>query len=206
ATMLRISYVGESGWEIYVPIERGTQMWDMLWEAGREHGVVPVGAGVYGTSARLEKGYRLMGAELQSEYNPVEAGLDRPRVKSVDFIGKEAYLEAREAGPAARLCTFTVDDHTSPRDGIARYMTGGEPILTTDGERIVDSKGRPSYVTSAGAGPSLGKYLLMGYLPAELAEEGARFVVRYMNEDYPITVARVGSKPLFDPDDERMKG
>ncbi len=206
ATMLRISYVGESGWEIYVPIERGTQMWDMLWEAGQDHGVVPVGAGVYGTSARLEKGYRLMGAELQSEYDPVEAGLARPKVKSADFIGKEAYLKAREEGPAALLCTFTVDDHTSPRDGIPRYMTGGEPILTTDGERIVDDKGRPSYVTSAGAGPSVGKYLLMGYLPADLAQEGAAFLVRYMNEDYPITVARVGSKPLFDPDDERMKG
>src|SRR5690606_36082558 len=159
------------GWEIYVPIERGTQMWDMLWDAGQDHGVVPVGAGVYGTSARLEKGYRLMGAELESEYDPVEAGLDRPRVKSADFIGKEAYLAAREQGPAAVLCTFTVDDHTSPRDGIKRYMSGGEPILTADAERIVDEHGRPSYVTSAGAAPSLGSYLLMGYVPADLAQE-----------------------------------
>src|SRR5690606_18850823 len=186
ARLLRISYVGESGWEIYAPIEQPTRLWDMLWEAGQDHRVVPVGAGVYGTTGRLEKGYRLMGAELESEYSPVEAGLARPKVKSADFIGKEAYLKAREEGPAALLCTFTVDDHTSPRDGIPRYMTGGEPILTTDGERIVDDKGRPSYVTSAGAGPSVGKYLLMGYLPADLAQEGAAFLVRYMNEDYPI--------------------
>ncbi len=204
--LFRISYVGESGWEIYVPIERGVQMWDMLWDAGQDHGVVPVGAGVYGTSGRMEKGYRLMGAELESEYSPVEAGLARPKVKSADFIGKEAYLKAREDEPVAVMCTFTVDDHTSPRDGIERYMTGGEPILTSGGERIIDSHGRPSYVTSAGAGPSVGAYLLMGYLPFELAEEGASFRVRYMNEDYPITVARAGSTPLFDPDDNRMKG
>ena len=204
--MLRISYVGESGWEIYVPLDRGTEMWEMLWEAGQAHGVVPVGAGVYGTTGRLEKGYRLMGSELESEYSPVEAGLDRPKVKAADFIGKEAYLAAREAGPAAVMCTFTVDDNVSPRDGIERYMTGGEPILTSGGERLVDSRGRPSYVTSAGAGPSLGQYLLMGYLPVEQATEGASFLVRYMNEDYPITVARPGSTPLFDPEDERMKG
>ncbi|HJR92577.1 MAG TPA: FAD-dependent oxidoreductase, partial [Acidimicrobiia bacterium] len=206
AGMLRISYVGEFGWEIYVPVERATEMWDMLWEAGQSHGVVPVGAGVYGTTGRLEKGYRLMGAELESEYSPVEAGLDRPKVKAADFIGKEAYLAARDAGPAAVMCTFTVDEHLSRRDGIKRYMTGGEPILTTGGDRLVDSKGRPSYVTSAGAGPSLGRYLLMGYLPVEHATEGASFVVRYMNEDYPITVARAGSTPLFDPTDDRMKG
>jgi glycine cleavage system aminomethyltransferase T/glycine/D-amino acid oxidase-like deaminating enzyme len=205
ARLFRISYVGESGWEIYVPIERGSQMWDMLWSAGQDHGVLPVGAGVYGTSGRMEKGYRLMGAELESEYSPVEAGLARPKVKSVDFIGKEAYLKARESGPVAVVCTFTVDDHTSS-DGIKRYMAGGEPILTSGGDRILDSHGRPSYVTSAGAGPSLGAYLLMGYLPIEMAEEGSSFRVRYMNEDYPVTVARVGSRPLFDPDDTRMKG
>ena len=175
-------------------------------EAGQDHGVVPVGAGVYGTTGRLEKGYRLMGAELEAEYSPVEAGLARPKVKSADFIGKEAYLKARDSDPVATMCTFTVDDHTSARDGIARYMTGGEPILTSTGQRIVDSLGRPSYVTSAGAGPSLGKYLLMGYVPTEMATEGVSFLVRYMNEDYPITLARAGSRPLFDPDDERMKG
>ena len=79
-----------------------------------------------------------------SEYNPVEAGLARPKVKSADFIGKEAYLAAREEEPAAILCTLTVEDHVASRDGIDRYMTGSEPILTLDGERIVDAKGRPS--------------------------------------------------------------
>src|SRR5690606_16048309 len=181
------------------------QMWDLLWEEGQPHGVVPVGAGEYGTTARMEKGCPVRGAEPASEHTPVEAGLARPKMKSVDFIGREAYEKAREAGPTSVLCTFTVDDHVSPRDGIERFMAGGEPILTRSGGRILDAHGRPSYVTSAGAGPSVDAYLLMGYLPADVAEEGATFAVRYLNEDYPITVARAGSRPFFDPDDSRMK-
>ncbi len=167
-----------------------------------------MGIGVYGTTGRLEKGYRLMSAELEAEYNPVEAGLARRYLKRADFIGKEAYRKARqeaeEQGPAAILCTLTVDDHTSS-SGMKRYMQGREPIVTPEGESIVDREGRRSYVTSAGAGPSLGKHLLLAYLPPEYAEEGRELAVYYMDELYPVTVARVGSKPLFDPDDERMK-
>jgi glycine cleavage system aminomethyltransferase T len=166
--------------------------------------VVPVGIGVYGTTARLEKGYRLMSAELESEYNPVEAGLARKYVKKADFVGKEAYLKAREEGPAAILCTLTVDDHTSA-SGVKRYMQGREPVLSAAGEPLVDAHGRRSYVTSAGAGPSLGKHLLLAYLPPDYAVEGQKLLVEYMAEQYPVTVARAGSKPLFDPDDERMK-
>jgi glycine cleavage system aminomethyltransferase T/glycine/D-amino acid oxidase-like deaminating enzyme len=204
ALMLRISYVGDLGWEIHVPTEQGRRLWDELWEAGQPHGLVPVGIGVYGTTGRLEKGYRLMGAELESEYNPVEAGLALPKVKAADFIGKEAYLQARDEEPAATLCTLTVDDHTS-KAGEKRYMSGNEPIVTRAGERIVDRKGRPAYVTSAGSGPSLGRYLLMAYLPPEQAVEGGELAVQYMGERYPVTVARVGRTPLFDPDDARMK-
>jgi glycine cleavage system aminomethyltransferase T/glycine/D-amino acid oxidase-like deaminating enzyme len=205
ARLFRISYVGDLGWEIYVPIEEGTAAWDMLWERGKDFGVVPVGAGVYGTTGRLEKGYRLMGAELESEFNPVEAGLARPRVKPADFIGKEAYLRARDEDPAAVLCTLTVEDHMSKRDGIKRFMTGREPIVTPSGDRITDRKGRPSYVTSAGAGPSVGKYLLLSYLPPEHAVVGADLAVMYMNELYPVKVAVAGSTPLFDPEDKRLK-
>ena len=188
------------------PARPGEPMWDRLWEAGQDFGVVAVGAGVYGTTGRLEKGYRLMGNELESGYNPVEAGLARPRVKSHDFIGKEAYLAAREQEPAAILCTLTVEDHMSARDGMKRFPTGGEPITTPEGGRIIDGKGRPSYVTSAGAGPSVGKYLLLAYLPPEHAVVGNDLAVMYMNELYPVKVAVAGSTPIFDPDDVRMKG
>ncbi len=204
ALMIRISYVGDLGWEIHAPMEQGERLWDVLWEAGQPFGIVPAGAGVYGSTGRMEKGYRLMGAELESEYDPVEAGLALPKVKAADFIGKPAYLAAREADPVARLCTLTVDDHTSAA-GIPRYPQGGEPIVTPDGQRIVDGRGRPSYVTSAGAGPSVGAYLLMAYLPADLAVEGTQLAVQYMGEHYPVTVAVAGRQPLFDPDDKRMK-
>ena len=205
ATMLRISYVGENGWEVYTKMEHGLRMWDTIAAAGEEFGIIPVGMGVYAVTGRIEKGYRLMGAELESEYNPVEAGLNRAKVKTADFIGKSAYLEAREEEPAALMCTLEMIDNTS-ESGIKRFPTGGnEPILTKGGERIVDAKGRVSRVTTAGAAPSLGKYLLLSYLTPEHAVEGTELKVMYMNELFPVRVARVGSQGLFDPTDARMK-
>ncbi len=109
----RISYVGDLGWEFYVPIEQGARLWDVLWQAGREHGLTACGIGVYGTTGRLEKGYRAYGAELETEYDVVEAGMQAVRVKEQDFIGREAHLRHRDAEPAAILCTLTIDDHTS---------------------------------------------------------------------------------------------
>ena len=198
----RISYVGEFGWELHVPADQAGHLWDLLWDAGQPHGLVPAGIGVYGTTARLEKGYRAFGAELTSEYNPVEAGMTRPRVKAEPFIGKEAYLAARVATPAAVLCTLTVDSHGSA-DGTPRYMLGGEPILTLDGGRLVDAYGRPSCVTSAGSGPSVGKHLLMAYLPTELSAAGTPLLVEYLGEQYPVTVAAQGA--VFDPSGSRMR-
>ena len=203
ATMCRISYVGESGWEIYVEAALAPRVWDVVWEAGQAFGLRPVGAGVYGTTGRMEKGYALIGAELTSEYSPVEAGLARPRVKRADFIGRSAYVKAREADPAASLRTLTMDDHADA-SGLARFPTGGnEPLLGPDGERIVDARGRESRVTSAGMGPSVGKYLLMAYLPPELAAPGTRLRVLYMNETFPVTVA--AGTALFDPSGVRMR-
>ncbi|HEX2521855.1 MAG TPA: FAD-dependent oxidoreductase, partial [Terriglobia bacterium] len=202
---LRISYVGELGWELYAPMEQGQLLWDILWKAGQEHGLVPVGIGVYGTTARLEKGYRLYGNELETEYTPVEAGLARPKVKAQDFIGKQAYMKARDEKPAATLCTLAVDNHVSS-SGERRYMLGREPVLTLSGDPIEDRKGRRSYVTSAGAGPSVGKHLLMAYLPPMYASAGTQLKIEYFGQHYPVTVVVAGSTPLFDPSDERMKG
>ena len=208
-TMFRISYVGENGWEIYTRMEHGLKLWDAVADAGKEFAIIPVGIGVYAVTGRIEKGYRLMAAELESEYNPVEAGLARPKVKNADFVGKQAYLEARadaEAnGPAAVMCTLSMDSQRCA-DGYDRFPTGGnEPILTLAGDRILDRKGRVSRVTTAGAGPSLGKYLLLAYLPPEHAVVGTKLQVMYMNENYPVTVDVAGATPLFDPTDSRMK-
>ncbi len=200
----RISYVGELGWELHAPIEEGARLWDTLWEAGRPDGLVPVGIGVYGTTGRLEKGYRAFGAELTPDYTVVEAGMTRPKVKEQPFIGKDAYLRQRAEAPCAVLCTLTLGSAESA-DGTPRYMLGGEPILTPAGERLVDAKGRPSYVTSAGSGPSVGKHLLMAYLPASHAVEGTSMLVEYMGEAYPVTVAVAGATPLFDPSNARIR-
>src|SRR5213075_590852 len=167
----RISYVGELGWELYVPIEQGAKLWDLVWEAGEPHGVVPAGIGVYGTTGRLEKCYRAFGFELDADFTVVEAGMTSPKVKGADFVGKEAHLRHRESDPVAVLCTLTVDDHTS-RSGGKRYMLGREPILAKDGAPLEDAHGRRSYVTSAGAAPSLGKHVLLAYLPPEHATVG----------------------------------
>jgi len=204
-SLFRISYVGDTGWEIYVSWEDGPALWDALWETGQEFGIVPVGIGVYGLTGRMEKSYRLMGAELESEYNPVEAGLARPKVKAANFIGKEPYLKMRDEDPSATLCTLTLTDQTDSQ-GRQRYMQGGnEPILTLDNERILDSKGRVSRVTTAGHAPSVGEYVLMSYLPPEHAEVGTKLQVMYMNELFPVEVAVVGPGGIFDPDDSRMK-
>ena len=200
----RISYVGDLGWELYVPMEQGLLLWDTLWEAGQPHGLAACGIGVYGTTGRLEKCYRAHGNELETEYNVVEAGMSAPRVKAEDFVGKEAHLRHREEEPAAILCTLTVDDHTS-KGGEKRYMLGREPIVTRDGKRLVDRHGRGSYVTSAGAGPSVGKHILMAYLPPENANAGEQLAVEYLGESYPVSVAAVGSTPLFDPENLRVK-
>ncbi len=197
----RISYVGELGWELYVPMEQGARVWRALFEAGSGHGLVPAGIGVYGTTGRLEKSYRAYGSELTPDYNIVEADMARPRVKSQPFVGKEAYLRQREEEPAALLCTLTLEAAAGER----RYMLGGEPILTPAGERLLDARRRPSYVTSAGAGPSLGRHLLMAYLPAHLALEGTELLVGCMGSTYPVRVAVAGSRPLFDPESERVR-
>ncbi|SMX88033.1 GcvT family protein [Brevibacterium linens] len=200
----RISYVGDLGWELYVPMESGLTLWDALMDVGRGHGLLPVGLGVYGTTGRIEKGYRAFGAELDSERSVVEVGMSRPKVKSQDFVGRAAHLRHREEEPKTVLCSLTVDDHTSA-SGQMRYMLGGEPIVSADGDPLIDGHGRTSYVTSAGSAPSLGRHVLMAFLPPAEAVLGNRLQVVYMEEFYPVTVASVDSTPLFDPDNECIR-
>jgi glycine cleavage system aminomethyltransferase T/glycine/D-amino acid oxidase-like deaminating enzyme len=200
----RISYVGELGWELHLPIEHGAKLWQMLLDAGQPHGAVPVGIGVYGTTGRIEKGYRAYGFELDAERTIVEAGMQRPKVKDADFVGREAYLKQRASEPETVMCTLSVDDHTSA-DGTKRYMLGGEPILTPDGGPLVDGHGHHPYVTTAGSAPSLGKHLLMAYLPPDVASVGTKLAVSYMEQLYPVTVASADATAVFDPDNERIR-
>jgi glycine cleavage system aminomethyltransferase T/glycine/D-amino acid oxidase-like deaminating enzyme len=201
----RISYVGELGWELYVPMEQGAKLWDLVAEGGEPHGLVPAGIGVYGTTGRLEKCYRAFGFELDADYTVVEAGMTTAKVKSQDFVGKEAHLRHRETDPAAVLCTLAVQDHTS-KSGQKRYMLGREPVLAKDGTPLEDAHGRRSYVTSAGAGPSLGKHLLLAYLPPENANVGEELLVEYLGEQYPVSVLTNDATPVFDPENARVRG
>ena len=200
----RISYVGDLGWELYVPIEQGARLWDLIWEAGGPHGVVPVGIGVYATTGRLEKGYRAFGFELDGEYDVVEAGMAWGKVKDADFVGKEAHVRQREQEPAALMCTLTVDDHTSA-SGVPRYMLGREPVLTRDGAPLVDAKGRRSFVTSAGAGPVGRQAHPDGLPPARARPRGRGAGGRVHGRALSVTVAVAGSTPLFDPDNARIR-
>ena len=102
------------------------------------------------------------------------------------------------------LCTLTVDDHTS-KNGVKRYMLGREPVLSPRGTPLVDAQGRRSYVTSAGAGPSIGKHLLMSYLPPEHANVGERAARRVPGRAVPGHRRDRDSTPVFDPENARVK-
>ena len=202
----RISYVGESGWEIYFNNNKddGLALYDSLLEVG----VVPVGIETYANSRRLEKSFRLQGADLETEYTAIEAAIQRPLVKEADFHGKAAHLAQREEDPCAILCTMTLDDLNV--SGKTRYPVGISPIIDpATGEVPIDSKGRRAYTTGMSYCPSLKKFVVMGYLPKEIAIQGKSLLIEYFNEDgdglYPITVQIVGKGSLYDPGNERVR-
>ena len=203
----RISYVGESGWEIYFNNDReeGLALYDSLLEVG----VVPVGIETYANSRRLEKSFRLQGADLETEYNACEAAIERRLVKEADFHGKAAHLSHREEEPCAVLCTMTLDELNVNGNG-PRYPVGISPIIDpATGEVPIDSKGRRSYTTGMSYCPSIKKFVVMGYLPKEIANVGQSLAIEYFNEDgdgvYPMTVQIVGKGSLYDPNNERVR-
>ncbi len=184
---LRISYVGELGWEIYAPTEFGLTLWDLLWEAGQPHGIVACGGAAY-DSLRLEKGDRLWGADIDEEHDPYEAGLGwAVRLQKGQFIGRDTLIAAKERGRRRALRCLVTDDP-------AVVLVGKEPIL--DGDAAI------GYVTSAALGATVGQSILYGYLPVERAEIGTRLEVYVNGERHGVTVA---AEPLFDPRNERLR-
>jgi 4-methylaminobutanoate oxidase (formaldehyde-forming) len=185
---LRVTYVGELGWELYTPTEFGAGLWDTLWQAGQAHGMV---AGGYRAidSLRLEKGYRVWSSDITPEDNPDQAGLGfAVRMnKAVPFIGREALIAAREAGPDRRLCCLVLDEPLA-------VALGNEPIRV--GDAVV---GR---VTSGGYGFTVEASIAYGYLPVELAVVGTRGGVEVFGEWVGCTVS---SEPLYDPEGLRIK-
>jgi glycine cleavage system aminomethyltransferase T len=193
----RISYVGEQGWELHFELDDGLSIWDALFAEG----VLPVGIETYANSRRLEKSLRLQNADILTEYNLLEVGLERKVVKAADFYGKEAYLKIREREhQAAYLCTLTMMNNTDA-SGVKRYPLGACPIMDPEtGETLVDSEGRRSYTTSIVYGPSIGKNIALAYLPYEYCEEGRELEMDYMDETYKVKVEAVGYRALYDPE------
>lgn len=182
----RISYVGELGWELYGPMEMGRRAWDLVWEAGRDAGLVAAGLGAF-DSLRLEKGYRLWGQDIDTEHDPIEAGLGFAIRWDKDFQGKAALEAVRDRGPERRLSCMTLDDP-------GRVVMGKEPVWAEG--RVVGS------VTSAGYGYTVGRGIAYGYLPAELAREGTAVEIEYLGERLAATVV---AEPLVDPKGERLR-
>jgi glycine cleavage system aminomethyltransferase T/glycine/D-amino acid oxidase-like deaminating enzyme len=183
-TAMRLSYVGELGWEIYTSAELGLRLWDTLWEAGRQHGIIAAGRSAF-NSLRLEKGYRSWGADMTTEHDPISAGLDfAVRMDKGDFIGRAA-LASRPAD--RRLTCLTLDDP-------AAVVLGKEPVFAGDGP--------VGYVTSASYGYTVGRTVAYAWLPAGLAVPGTPVAVEYFGERLPATVA---AEPLFDPKMERIR-
>ncbi len=184
---IRLSYVGELGWELYVHNEHGAALWDTLWEAGLPHGMIAAGSGAF-TSMRIEKGYRLWGTDIHTEYNPYEAGLGfAVRRDRGDFIGRDALMAAREAGIGQKLCCLTLEDPNA-------VVMGSEPVMR--GDKVL------GFVTSADYGYTVGKSIAYAYVPVEFAEPGTTLDIMYFNERY---AAQVVEEPLYDPDGARMR-
>jgi glycine cleavage system aminomethyltransferase T/glycine/D-amino acid oxidase-like deaminating enzyme len=183
---LRVTYVGELGWELYCPTELGLSLWNTLWEAGRPHGLV---AGGYKAidSLRLEKGYRVWGSDITPEDTPWEAGLDfAVKLDKGDFIGREALLAAQE--PERRLACLVLAE---PR----AVALGSEPVRI-EGELV----GR---VTSGGYGYTVERSIAYAYVPAHHAEPGQPVEVEIFGE---WVAGEVAPEPLFDPAGERLRG
>lgn len=184
---LRLSYVGELGWELYAPSEYRTRLWDVLWHGGGSHGIIAAGRGAF-DALRIEKGYRLWGNDMHTEFNPYEAGLDFTiDLGKPSFIGRDALMQIKEHGIARRLCALTLDDPNV-------IVMGKEPIRANDA--VV------GYVTSANFGYTVGKSIAYGYLPLAYAEPGSAVTIEYFGTCYGATVA---SDPLFDPKMKRLR-
>src|SRR3712207_1948107 len=184
---MRLSYVGELGWEIYTSADLGLRLWDVLWAAGQDLGVIAAGRAAF-TSLRLEKGYRAWGHDMTTEHNPYEAGLGfAVRPDKGDFVGRDAIAGLSAENVSRRLSCLTVDDGHS-------VVLGHEPVFL-DGNPV-------GYVTSAAFGHTVGKPIAYAWLPGS-ATAGSAVQIEYFGRRIPATVA---NEPLVDPEGTRIRG
>ena len=186
-TAMRLSYVGELGWELYTSADNGQRLWDALWKAGQPHGVIAAGRAAFG-ALRLEKGYRSWGTDMTTEHDPLEAGLGfAVKMAKESFVGKEALEGRTEENAARHLRCLTVDDGRS-------IVLGKEPVFYKD--QAV------GYVTSAAYGYTVAKPIAYAYLPAAVSV-GDSVEIEYFGRRIQATVT---ADPLYDPTMTRLRG
>ncbi|HYM68746.1 MAG TPA: FAD-dependent oxidoreductase [bacterium] len=184
----RVTYVGELGWELYVPAGAGLRVWDALWDAGRPRGLRPVGYRAV-DSLRLEKGYRYWSTDVTPGHTPYEAGLGFcVKLSKGEFQGREALLRQRADGVQRRLCCLLLADEHA-------VAVGNEPVVH-DGKVI-------SQVTSGGYGFTIGESIAYAYLPQSLAVPRTRLAVEVDDREVSATVV---PEPRYDPTHSRVKG
>lgn len=183
---LRISYVGELGWELHVPMDQVVALYDAVWAAGEPFGIADFGLYAM-NSLRMEKAYAGWGAELTNEVTPVEAGLDRFVRLDHDFVGRDAVVSARERGVAAHLAYLEVQASDSD-------VAGGEPVFAA-GHAI-------GVTTSGGYGHVTGKSLAFAYVDTGFETPGTRLEVELIGDRYPATVL---VEPVYDPSNARLR-
>jgi glycine cleavage system T protein len=184
---LRVTYVGELGWELYPPMEYTLRLWDTLVEAGAPHGLVSAGYRAI-DSLRLEKGYRVWGADITPEDTPLEAGLGfAVKLDKGPFTGREALVRQRDEGIGRRLSCLVLSDFNA-------VALANEPVRR-DG-RIV------ARVTSGGQGYTVDRSIAYAYLPVELAPPGTAVEIEVFGDWVP---AEVAVEPLWDPSGERIR-
>ena len=185
---LRVTYVGELGWELYTPTADGLTLWDALWAAGSPVGMLAAGYRAI-DSLRLEKGYRYWSADVTPEHTPWEAGLGFcVKLDKGDFIGREALVKQKADGVATKLVCLTLADPAS-------VVIGGEPILA-EGRTI----GR---VTSGGYGYTVGASIAYGYVPVASSAPETRLAIELFGDSVTATVRR---EPLYDPGGQKVRG
>jgi len=189
ALALRVTYVGELGWEFYCPMEYGLRLWDTLWEAGEPEGMVAAGYKAIDT-LRLEKGYRYWGSEISPDYTPFEAGLSfAVKLDKGDFQGREALLKQKQEGLKRKLCCLTLADNRV-------IALGKEPVRPAGKTEII------SWVASGGFGYSVNESIVFTYLPIEYAKAGTKLEIEFFGEKVG---AVVKPSPLWDPKGERIR-
>ncbi len=188
-TAFRITYVGELGYELYIPVDFAGHVYETLWEAGQDFSIGNAGYRAI-NSMRLEKGNADWGSELTPEYTPYDAGLDTcVFLDKEDFMGKVALARIRKDGAPWRLCSFTLDE----KDPV--MIQGSAPIIRK-GEVI-------GVTSSAGYGHTIEKTIAYGYVPAEKAVSGQGWEIESYRKVYPATCHL--NRILYDPQREKIR-